>query len=105
MEQLALRLLSRELHPFLSRWHPELARWEAENPEVDESEWPDNQKCRAELADLQERVSEYAMGFARLSGTPELMARQILGREDLNVSHPPVSSDRTSAALPSAGEA
>ncbi len=82
VEQLGMTMLNRELSPFLSRWHVELLRWERANEGADEAEWPANAACREELAALQDRVAVYALGFAKLAGVPDSMARTILGRED-----------------------
>lgn len=68
VEQLAITMLNRELRPFLSRWHPELRRWEQAHPDTDESAWPSARQCRQELALLQSRVHEYAVGYAKLAG-------------------------------------
>lgn len=71
VEQLAITMLNLELRPFLSRWHPALRRWEEAHPGADEAEWPANAACRAELAQVQERVREYALGYARLAGVDD----------------------------------
>ncbi|NYH50435.1 gas vesicle protein [Nocardiopsis arvandica] len=82
VEQLAIGMLNLELRPFLSRWHPELSRWENHQPGADESTWPRNAECRADLAGVQERIGEYALGFAQLARMPESVAERILGRGD-----------------------
>lgn len=68
VEQLAITMLNLELRPFLARWHPALRRWEEANPGTDESGWPENATCRAELAQVQARIRDYALGYARLAG-------------------------------------
>ncbi|MEV6932079.1 hypothetical protein AB0M46_47380 [Dactylosporangium sp. NPDC051485] len=67
VEYLAIALLNDVLRPFLSRWHPELLAWERANPAAAERDWPLNRPCRADLAAVQERVAQYAMGFAELA--------------------------------------
>lgn len=68
VEQLAITMLNLELRPFLARWHPALRTWEESHPHEDESAWPDNAACRAELARVQARIRTYALGYARLAG-------------------------------------
>lgn len=74
VEQLAITMLNLELRPFLSRWHPALQRWKQENPDADERAWPDNTTCRRDLAQVQQRLHEYAHGYAQLAGVDNAAA-------------------------------
>lgn len=67
VEHLAIAMLNNELRPFLSRWHPRLRVWESGNPGSEESGWPDNRDCRADLAAMQRRLIRYAVGFGELA--------------------------------------
>jgi hypothetical protein len=71
VEQLAITMLNLELRPFLSRWHPALREWEATNPDSGEAAWPEGAACRRELAQVQARIREYALGFAKLAGVDD----------------------------------
>jgi hypothetical protein len=71
VEQLAITMLNLELRPFLSRWHPNLRQWEQANPGRDESNWPAGSACRKELAVVQARIHDYAIGYARLAGVDD----------------------------------
>jgi hypothetical protein len=55
VESIAFHLLNCHLRPFLAKWHPALVAWEkpqrAEGKKS-EAEWPDADKCRAELDQL-----------------------------------------------------
>lgn len=66
VEHLAIAMLNKELRPFLSSWHPKLKAWE--DTGKPESEWPDNDRCRQELASMQARLVRYAAGFGELGG-------------------------------------
>jgi hypothetical protein len=81
VEQLAIGMVNLELRPFLSYWHVRLGDWEEISPDRPDSEWPDNQAFRVELAKLQEDLREYCAGFARLAGVGE--PERILGLGDL----------------------
>lgn len=74
VEQLAITMLNLELRPFLSRWHPQLRQWEQANPGADESAWPAGATCREELAVVQARIRDYAVGYARLAGVDDAAA-------------------------------
>lgn len=76
VEHLAIAMLNNELRPFLSRWHPALLQWEKNHPDQPEAAWPEAERCRAELASMQQRLEEYVLGFGRLAGLPN--AREIL---------------------------
>lgn len=71
VEELAIAMLNLELRPFLSYWHPALAKWERANPGGDESSWPRNSECRSNLTLVQQRMREYAIGYARLAGVSD----------------------------------
>jgi len=77
VEHLAIAMLNKELRPFLSAWHPKLQAWEKEHPGESEAEWPDNDRCRQELASVQSRLVRYAAGFGELSGVTN--AQEIIG--------------------------
>jgi hypothetical protein len=70
VEHLAIALLNTELRPFLSRWHPALRDWERSHPDQAASSWPEEGRCRAELAAMQTRLREYVLSFGRLAGVP-----------------------------------
>ena len=78
VEQLAITMLNVELRPFLSRWHTELTRWEKANPDTDETRWPANQDCREALAQTQARLREYSLGYAKLAGVTDAVARIVV---------------------------
>jgi hypothetical protein len=69
VEELGVSLLNVELRPFLSRWHVALQEWERHHKGESELTWERNEECRAALAELQQRLSSYVDGFARLAGT------------------------------------
>lgn len=68
VEQLALRILNRDIRPLLAKWHPLLREWEQANPDKPESQWPEAQACRAELNAMQEGVTKDCAELARLIG-------------------------------------
>jgi len=68
VEHLAVTMLNHELRPFLSKWHPRLRDFEKAHPGDKESSWPDNMTCRAELRRVQDHLTGFALGFARLAG-------------------------------------
>ncbi|MFG3041481.1 hypothetical protein ACGFYZ_31715 [Streptomyces sp. NPDC048330] len=74
VEYLAITMLNRELRPFLSSWHPRLRDFEQAHPDRPESEWADNEACRADLLRVQRDIHAYALGFARLAGVREAEA-------------------------------
>jgi hypothetical protein len=70
---IAMTVLNKALRPFLSRWHPRLAEWQATHgkeggPRAVERQWPDEIKCRAELAKLSSGMVAYANALARIAG-------------------------------------
>lgn len=79
VEHLGVTMLNRELRPFLSLWHPKLKAFETEHPDEPESEWLDNDACRIQLRELQQRLREYALGYARLAGVRD--AARMIGVE------------------------
>jgi hypothetical protein len=68
VEHLALAMLNGQLRPFLSRWHPRLTAWEQANPDTPESQWPDNEACRAELEVMRTGLLHYVRGLGELAG-------------------------------------
>jgi hypothetical protein len=74
VEELGIAMLNRELRPFLSRWHPLLSEWEKGHGNEPEGAWERNLECRAELAELQQRLSSYVVGFAKLAGLQAIEA-------------------------------
>jgi hypothetical protein len=74
VEELGVAMLNRELRPFLSRWHPLLSEWEQGHGNEPERSWEHNLECRAELAELQQRLNKYVVGFAKLAGLQAIEA-------------------------------
>jgi hypothetical protein len=74
VEELGVAMLNMELRPFLSRWHPRLSEWEHGHGDEPERSWEGNVQCRAELAELQQRLNEYVVGFAALAGLQSIEA-------------------------------
>jgi len=72
VEHLAIAMLNNELRPFLSTWHPRLRAWEQANPDGPESAWPDDERCRAELAAMQRRLLRYVEGLGELAQVPNV---------------------------------
>jgi hypothetical protein len=68
VEHLALRILNRDIRPFLARWHPALQAWEQANPDKPESEWPQEQGCRAALEAMRTQVRQDCAELGRLIG-------------------------------------
>lgn len=68
VEQLALRILNRDIRPFLAKWHPCLREWERANPDRPEGKWPEVMACRAALEAMQEGVTKDCAELARLIG-------------------------------------
>lgn len=70
---ISVRVLNAGIRPFLAKWHPRLAAWElAKDAHVDarahERAWPDDAKCRGELAKLQRGLSTYAEALGKIAG-------------------------------------
>jgi hypothetical protein len=84
------RMLNAELRPFLSYWRAAFTRWQADNPETHEDQWPDNDRFRTELAELQPRMRELAYAFAKLAGMTE---EQVALTWPQDAGHPPRPSD------------
>jgi len=74
VEELGVAMLNLELRPFLARWHPRLAEWEGSHQGEPERSWEGNLQCRAELAELQQRLGRYVTGFAALAGLQSITA-------------------------------
>jgi uncharacterized membrane protein YeaQ/YmgE (transglycosylase-associated protein family) len=68
VEHLAMGMLNGQLRPFLSRWHPRLNEWEQTNPDLPESQWPENETCRAELETMRTGLLRYVTGLGELAG-------------------------------------
>jgi hypothetical protein len=71
VEHLAITMLNRELRPFLSKWHPRLREFERVHIHSPESAWEENAECRTDLRQVQARIKEYALGYAKLAGVRE----------------------------------
>jgi hypothetical protein len=82
VEQLAIAMLNVELRPFLTGWHRLLSEWQAAHPVAGERDWPQAERCRTELAAVQQRLREYALSFGELAGVPN--AKQIVAGSLLN---------------------
>lgn len=67
VDVLAINMLTCHLRPFLSKWHRRYSDWRAENPDHPESEWPEDQKFRTELRQLQDQLRPQAVAFARMA--------------------------------------
>ena len=70
---IAVRVLNSSIRPLLAKWHPRLAEWEAKkgaqvSPRVHERAWPEEAKCRGELAKLQRGLSTYAETLGKIAG-------------------------------------
>ena len=70
---MALRVVNDGVRPFLAKWHPRLADWETRRRGTvgelaHERAWPDEAKCRGELAKLQRGLSTYAEALGKIAG-------------------------------------
>lgn len=72
VEHLAISMLNLQMRPFMSKWHPRLARWEMEHPNAPDSEWPDNDACRAELEQMRLGLLRYVHGLGELAGVSDV---------------------------------
>jgi len=72
VEMLAIKMLNKEIRPFLSKWHVRLRKFETAHPESHESEWPQNSDCRKELETARKQVITYTKAFGQLSGVARL---------------------------------
>jgi hypothetical protein len=72
VEHLAIAMLNKQLRPFMAKWHPRLLEWEQAHPGEPETAWPDNERCRDELQQMQVRLLEYIRGLGQLSGAREV---------------------------------
>lgn len=67
VDVLAMNMLTRHLGPFLSAWHRRYGDWRAANEDRPESEWPEDQRFRAELRELQAHLRPQAVAFATMA--------------------------------------
>jgi hypothetical protein len=70
---IAVRVLNQGIRPFLAKWHPRLCDWEARrepttSARAHERAWPDEAKCRGELAKLQKGLEAYAQTLGKIAG-------------------------------------
>ena len=70
---IAVRVRNGAVRPFLAKWHPRLAEWEAARDvrtgaRAHERAWPDEAKCRGELAKLQKGLEAYAQTLGTIAG-------------------------------------
>ncbi|MCL5428318.1 MAG: hypothetical protein M1347_00755 [Chloroflexi bacterium] len=72
VELFAIRMLNREIRPFLSKWHRLLTEFEKNHPELQESDWELNQKFREELEELRKTLLQYTRGFGEIAGVQQL---------------------------------
>jgi hypothetical protein len=68
VEMLAVKMLNREIRPFLSKWHVQLKKFESMDRGVAESDWSENNNCRKELEALRKRLISYTKAFGELGG-------------------------------------
>ncbi len=74
---IAVAVLNKVLRPLLAEWHPILKDYEAKRPkEVSvtehERKWKKADELRAEIADVREKLIEYADVLAEVSGVSKL---------------------------------
>ncbi|MGH3587659.1 MAG: hypothetical protein ACRDQ0_15185, partial [Pseudonocardia sp.] len=67
VDVLAMNMLTRHLGPFLGTWHRRYGDWRAANEGRPESEWPEDQRFRAELRRLQGQLRPQAVAFAKMA--------------------------------------
>jgi hypothetical protein len=75
IESISFRLLNHHLRPFLAKWHPALLAWESEQPpdqKKSEVEWPDAERCRAELEQLRQDMRQDVRRLGALVGVQHL---------------------------------
>ena len=70
---IAIAVLNEVLRPFLSRWHPALAAHESQRPAAQspvdsERQWKHHAEFRAALAELREKLDDYATALAKIAG-------------------------------------
>jgi len=75
--QIAVTVLNHTIRPYTEKWHPQLMAHEALRspqtpPSTHELEWEHHDTARAELNELQLRLSAYATLLARAAGIPPL---------------------------------
>lgn len=71
---------------------------------ADGSEWPHDRAFGLALSAVQDRVSDYAMGFAKVARRPDPAARVMLGRVHSETLGTAAFSGRTAATVPSPGD-
>jgi hypothetical protein len=81
LASIAVTILNGALRPLLSRWHPELAAYEARrepstSPLEHELEWELRPRARADLADVQDALREWADLLAEVAGVPPVRTEQ-----------------------------
>lgn len=69
----AIAVLNDGIRPFLSHWHPALLNWETKrggevSPKDHEMKWEEANTMRSELADLQDKLFEYASALQAIGG-------------------------------------
>ncbi|MDP9830163.1 hypothetical protein [Kineosporia succinea] len=72
VEHLAIAMLNKQLRPFMAKWHPRLLEWEQAHPGEPETAWPDNERCRDELLQMQAGLLEYVRGLGQLAGVRDV---------------------------------
>jgi hypothetical protein len=75
IESISFCLLNLHLRPFLANWHPALLAWESQQQpdgKKSEREWPDADKCRAELDQLRTSMREEVRFLGTLIGVQHL---------------------------------
>ena len=80
VEHLAVGMLNVQMRPFMAKWHARLSEWENANPNVPESQWPDDAQCRAELETMRLGLLDYIRGLGQLAGVRNVEV--MLGRSD-----------------------
>jgi hypothetical protein len=80
VEHLAIGMLNLQMRPFLAKWHPVLTEWRAANPDSPEAQWPDHDRCRAELESMRLGLLEYVEGLGELAGVSNIGV--MLGRPE-----------------------
>ena len=68
VESYVIRVLNRDLAPFLSAWHPQWDAWRKANPNAPSIEWAYHKAFRDELRELQKKAHQIAAGLAKIAG-------------------------------------
>jgi len=66
LEAIMLRIMNEQLHPFLAKWHRKYEAWSALKDRQDD--WPDENACRDELAEMQDCIRHEQTRLERLLG-------------------------------------